>query len=226
MSVHVLLCCLAASAVSSTDPIGDVYAFGDPGSPAAGTLPDLTEGSAFVDFGLGEMRFEFLFAEPVYPADDWDHYDQQLWGYVDIDLDVPPVDGANSRKSSFSGFASELGIEAYVDLSQVMGGSAPLLDASGNPIDSVYVPVVFAAELVTITIPVSDLPGPLAAGDQGGYAAFAAYFYDSSQMTSDVFPNGDGYLFVTPEPASGVLLASALMWWASPRPASRRQRRC
>ena len=217
MSVHVLLCCLAASAVSATDPVGDVYAFGDPGSPAGGTLPDLTQGDAFVDFGFGEMRFEFLFAEPVYAADDWDHYDQQLFGYVDIDLDVPPVDAANSLKSAVSGFASQLGIEAYVDLSQVSGGSAPLLDPAGGPIDSVYVPVVFADELVTITIPVSDLPGPLAAGDQGGYAAFAAYFYDGSQMTSDVFPNGDGYLLVTPEPASGVLLASALMWWASRR---------
>ncbi|HUW81770.1 MAG TPA: hypothetical protein VMZ31_03100 [Phycisphaerae bacterium] len=226
MSVHVLLCCLAASAVSATDPVGDVYPVGDPNSAAGGTLPDLRQGNAFVDFGLGEMRFEFLFAEPVYPADDYGHFDQRLMGYVDIDLDVPPVDPGNSLKSSFSGFASLLGIEAYVDLSQVMGGSAPLFDAAGSPVDSVYVPVVFADELVTITIPVSDLPGPLAAGDQGGYAAFAAYFYDSSQMTSDVFPNGDGYLFVTPEPASGVLLASALLWWASSRRASTKRRRC
>ncbi len=226
MSVHVLLCCLAASAVSATDPVGDVYAFGDPNSLAGGTLPDLTQGNAFVDFGLGELRFEFLFAEPVYPADDYDHYDQQLWGYVDIDVDVPPVNPGNSRKSAVSGFASLLGIEAYVDLSQVLGGSAPLFDPAGSPIDSVYVPVVFADELVTITIPVSDLPGPLAAGDQGGYAAFAAYFFDGFQTTSDVFPNGDGYLLVTPEPASGVLLASALVWWASSRRASRRRRSC
>jgi len=221
MSVHVLLCCLAASTASSTDPVGDVYAFGDPGTPAAGTLPDLTQGSALLDVGAGELRFEFWFADPVYPADDYDHYDQQLFGYLDIDLEVPPVDAGNSMKSTFSGFGSQLGIEAYVDLSQVMGGSAPLLDASGSPIDSVYVPVVFADELVTITIPVADLPGPLAAGDQGGYAAFAAYFFDGFQMTSDVFPNGDGYLMVTPEPASGVLLVSAVMWWATRRRRSR-----
>jgi hypothetical protein len=207
--------------MSATDPAGDVYAFGDPYSPAAGTLPDLTQGNAFVDLGAGELRFEFLFAEPVYAADDWDHYDQQLFGFVDIDLDVPPVDAGNSMKSSFSGFASGLGIEAYVDLSQVMGGFTPLLDPGGSPIGSVNVPVVFAGELVTITIPMADLPGPGAAGDLGGYGAFAAYFFDGFQMTSDVFPNGDGYLMITPEPASGVLLVSALMCWVS-----RRRRNC
>jgi len=217
MSVPVLMCYLAASAVSVSDPVGDVYAFGDPNSPASGSLPDLTQGNAFVDFGAGEMRFEFLFAEPVFPADDYGHYEQQLWGYVDIDLHVPPVDAGNSRKSALSGFASQLGIEAYVDLTQVSGGLAPLLDPAGGPIDSVCVPVVFDGQLVTITVPVADLPGPLAAGGQGGYAAFAAYFHDVFQGTSDVFPNGDGYLLVTPEPASGAVIAGALLWWASTR---------
>ena len=81
---------------------------------------------------------------------------------------------------------------------QVDGGSAPLFDPAGSPIDSVYVPVVFAGQLVTITIPLSDLPGPGAATNLEGYGAFAAYFHDNSYATSDVFPNGDGYLPITP----------------------------
>jgi len=179
------------------DPTGDVYLPGTPGTPAMGTVPDLTSGTAFFDADDEVLRFEFAFTDSVYPADDYAHLDNQLLGYVDIDFDVPPVASGNSWKSQLSGYQSNLGIEAYIDLLTASNGEVALLDSTGGPLANV--PIAFDGSQVSITIPFADLYGLATPGDA---IAYAAYFYDLWQSTADVFPNNDGYLVSVPEPVS------------------------
>ncbi len=181
----------------STDPTGDVYSPGFPGTPALGTIPDLTSGTAFFDAGNEELRFDFAFTDNVYPADDYVHFDNQLHGYIDIDIDVPPTGSGNSWKSELSGYNSNLGIEAYINLATASSGQVTLSDAAGGLLANV--PIAFDGSQVSITIPFADLYGSTPPGNA---VAYAAYFYDLWQSTADVFPNNDGYLISVPEPVS------------------------
>jgi len=200
---------LFAFANSVSDPNGDVYLPGSPGDPALGSEPDLIAGAALFDIDQQELRFEFSFSDSVFPADDFDHMDEQLWGFVDIDLDVPPVNNSSSMKSQQSGYLSNLGIEAYVDLGYAYEGEVSLFDSFGTWISDV--PISFEANVVTICIPFSDLYGP---GTPGNEIAYAAYFHDISYSTADVFPNGDGYLLSqrVPEPTTLTLRINESAW--------------
>ncbi len=213
MNFTILLVLLGTPIGSVADPIGDVYLPGDPGSAAMGTIPDLVSGTATLDAGNDELRFDFTFTEAVYPRDDLDfnHLENLLYAYVDIDLHVPPINPGNSKKSEQSGFLSGLGIEAYVDLGLVSAGWAPLFDPIGNLLD--LVPVLFDGSAVTITVPFTNLGGSAPDNE----VAYAAYFTDVFQGTADVFPNGDGYA-LTPEPTTGAILALALSGWLARRP--------
>ncbi len=175
------------------------------GLPRAGDGLGLLAGEAVFDEGAEELRFTFTFADDVYPADDWGHVDRQLWGYVDIDLDVPPVEQWNSNKSALSGYSSGLGIEAFVHLGTYSGGMAGLFDSAANRCADV--PVSFTGPEVVITVDFDSIPGGPPTGDS---IAYAAYFYDFLQSKSAVFPEGDGHALSVPEPALTGLLAFAM----------------
>jgi len=192
-----LVALVGPSVDPNIDPTGDVYRPGLPGTPALGTIPDLTSGTAFFDVDNGELRFDFVFTDNVYPANDFIHLDNQLHGYVDIDFDVPPAASGNSWKSQLSGYQSNLEIEAYIDLITASNVEVALRDSTGGLMANV--PITFDGSQVSITIPFADLYGSTAPGDA---IAYAAYFYDLYQSTADVFPNNDGYLISIPEPAS------------------------
>ncbi len=194
MAYAILLLSISASLGPTIDPVGDVYFPGMPGTPASGTIPDLILGAALFDDDNGELRFEFTFTDNVYPADDYAHMDNQLLGYVDIDLDDPPVASGNSWKSQLSGYQSNLGIEAYIDLLTASSDDVALMDPTGALL--ARVPIAFDGPQLSITIPFADLDGLATSGDA---ITYAAYFYDLWQSTADVFPNNDGYL-VVPEP--------------------------
>jgi hypothetical protein len=207
--IQCLVVSLSIVCSSILDPAGDVYYPGAPNEPALGTAPDLLWGEAVLDRDHGQLRFRFGFADNVYPADDFEHYDSQLWGCVDIDLDVPPVGTGVSKKSELSGCLSDLGIEAYVDLGWATGGSTDLCDPNGNPISSV--PISFSQNVVEIDIPLVDVYWTRPVGDR---IACAAYFYDPTGSVADVFPNGRGYL-ISPEPGSATIVVLALCGWLS-----------
>ncbi len=203
-----------------SDPSGDLYSPADP-CPAlpAATHPDLILGSAVLDAAAGVLRFEFTFTDAVYPADDFAHFDAQLHGFVDIDLDSPPTDERNSKKSALSCFGSTLGIEAYIDLGLVASPTSTVpLFADGGGLVSADVPIEFNGATVTIGVPLADLDGLGAVGDE---VAYAALFLDFGLAVADVFPNGDGYhvseLAHQPLPAvSGWnLIATALLLLAA-----------
>lgn len=204
------------------DPIGDMYYPGEPNTPPSGTLPDLIWGGGYINRTTDELWFRFNFATTVYPSDDYDHFDEMLFGCIDIDLDVDllPVFRGYSKKSELSGYLSALDIEAYVELGAMNNGFAQLLDDNGNWLGDVA--VQFDNTLVTICVPLSFLPRPLGPTAE---VAYAAYFYDSNQFASDVFPNGErllgkGYL-ITPEPTTVAFMASAFCGWLMRRPRRR-----
>jgi hypothetical protein len=194
-----------------SDPVGDGYAAGLPGEPPEVNWPDLTSGNAWVDASHGELNFRFVFTRNVYLSDDFEHFEDAMNGYIDIDLNTPPGQKGISLKSDVSGYLSGLDVEAYLDLGMATDGTVEMYNRLGRWIADI--PVECSGNVLTVRVPLSNLNAIMPIGDKIYYAA---YFYSNLYDAADVFPNGErtegyGYL-VVPEPATmslGVFLAGA-----------------
>lgn len=172
-----VICELCLSGVVPADPTGDQF---HPWGGQPGTRPDLLEIS--VDSGGAFVEFTLKFAEPVFPADDWDHYEHQLHGRIDLgNLDNGVH--ANTYKDDFYSELSYLQGFASIDFALVSEGEVPLLDTVFNPLGAC--PVTFAGDTVVVAVPKSILPA--------SPAGFVVLVHDSYQTTWDVFPNAPGH---------------------------------
>lgn len=172
-----MICEVCSSGGVPADPAGDLF---HPWGGQPGTQPDLLEIS--VDSEGEAVEFTLKFAEPVFPADDWEHYEQQLHGRVDLGT-LDDGSHANTYKDDFYSELSYLQSFAGFDFALVYEGQVPLLDTVFNPLGNC--PVTFAGDTVVVAVPKSLLPA--------WPAGFAVLVHDAYQTTWDVFPNAPGH---------------------------------
>jgi hypothetical protein len=197
MTTRIMVLILAAvawgvPALATSDPAGDLF---NPFGGQPGAVPDLLAASAVRT--PGHIELTLTCTATVYPADDFDHGEQQLTGWIDLGVgdDGSASDG---HKDQWYWELSDLNLSAYLSLDEVAGGTISLRDDHTSLIG--YIPITFADNVVTVAVPETLLPGRV--------DCFAVLVHDPDFITWDVLPNGRGHAEIAPEP-------SMLCWWVA-----------
>lgn len=128
-----------------SDPVGDTFGSG-------AVQHDVVELTA--EFTSSDLIIEIVFAAPISPGDSGDS--DALVGAVDLDTDQSSETGGDPVTEVFCPESSGLGVEFTLDLFSFSSatGEAELRDDSGLV---GTVPVVFASDSLTATIPLALL---------------------------------------------------------------------
>ncbi len=134
------------------------------------TVPDPSD-DAFFGFGIGPVLHDITsvsgegdantlcltveFAGPVDPADA--ETGQEVAGYIEFDIDEDPSTGFSGNADFFCPDRTGIGVDVFLDMFTVLGGSASLF--SSDFVIVAEVPVVFDENSFTAVIPLSALGG-------------------------------------------------------------------
>ncbi|MCK4659958.1 MAG: PEP-CTERM sorting domain-containing protein [Phycisphaerae bacterium] len=184
-------------ALGAPDPVGDQF---NPYGLPPGSAPDLVEVSVIRDAGNLSVTLEC--DAPVYPADDFAHWDLRILGRIDFGVG-DDGSAADSYKSQWYSDPSYLDVLAFLSLNDVADGQIPLYDDGVTVL--AYLPISFESTIVSVVVPEALLPD-LADG-------FDVLVHDIDEMSWDVFPNGPGHADVVPEPSMLLLLVAGLLGW-------------